>query len=126
MIVRIGHPTGYDADVRDSSWETKRWARRLLVAAVVFVPLYAAFGALVYHKMCQPPEVFGNFMKHVPKPTLMLMPFETMWNRARGGSLQVGDLAPDFTLETADRTSEVTLSSFRGAKPVVLVFGSYT
>jgi peroxiredoxin len=47
-----------------------------------------------------------------------------MW--ARKGTLKVGDAAPDFTLATHDHTSQVTLSSFRGQKPVVLVFGSYT
>lgn len=39
----------------------------------------------------------------------------------------VGELAPDFTLPLAgDRSEQVTLSSFRGKKPVALVFGSYT
>ncbi|NBQ92738.1 MAG: peroxiredoxin [Micrococcales bacterium] len=36
-------------------------------------------------------------------------------------SLIIGDLAPDFTL-TNQFGEEVTLSSFRGVKPVVLVF----
>jgi peroxiredoxin len=35
-------------------------------------------------------------------------------------------MAPDFSLPTADRTRIVRLSSFRGDRPVVLVFGSYT
>jgi cytochrome oxidase Cu insertion factor (SCO1/SenC/PrrC family) len=35
--------------------------------------------------------------------------------------VKVGDSAPDFTLEAADDTP-VTLSQFRGQKPVVLVF----
>lgn len=39
--------------------------------------------------------------------------------------VQVGDVAPDFRLPTADGTSEVRLSALRG-KPVVLVFGSFT
>ena len=39
-------------------------------------------------------------------------------------ALRIGDTAPDFELKTADRTSAVRLSSFRGQKPVVLVFGS--
>lgn len=38
----------------------------------------------------------------------------------------VGELAPDFTLPLSDGSSEVTLSSFRGSKPVALIFGSYT
>jgi hypothetical protein len=41
-------------------------------------------------------------------------------------SLKVGDPAPDFTLPDPQGTRQVTLSTFRGKKPVVLVFGSYT
>ena len=37
-----------------------------------------------------------------------------------------GDLAPDFTLKDASGTRSVTLSDFRGKKPVALVFGSFT
>ena len=39
---------------------------------------------------------------------------------------RVGALAPDFTLSTLDGTGDITLSQFRGKKPVVLVFGSFT
>lgn len=39
--------------------------------------------------------------------------------------VQVGDVAPDFTLPRIDRSGDVTLSSLRG-RPVVLVFGSFT
>jgi hypothetical protein len=38
----------------------------------------------------------------------------------------VGQQAPDFTLRTLDGKTKVRLSDFRGKKPVVLVFGSYT
>jgi Ca2+-binding EF-hand superfamily protein len=41
-------------------------------------------------------------------------------------TLKVGDLAPDFTLPEPKGTRELTLSSYRGKKPVVLIFGSYT
>ena len=37
-----------------------------------------------------------------------------------------GDTAPDFTLKSPDGKQTVTLSSFRGKRPVALVFGSYT
>jgi len=52
-------------------------------------------------------------------------------NRPKGDlrmpdTLRVGDPAPDFKLKTADGSREVTLSSFKGKRPVVLVFGSYT
>lgn len=39
---------------------------------------------------------------------------------------KAGDLAPDFTLFDNSGTESVTLSDFRGKKPVALVFGSYT
>jgi len=35
-------------------------------------------------------------------------------------------MAPDFRLPTLDRKETVQLSSYRGSRPVVLVFGSYT
>lgn len=38
----------------------------------------------------------------------------------------VGVAAPDFTLKTHDGESEVTLSIYRGHRPVVLIFGSFT
>lgn len=41
-------------------------------------------------------------------------------------TLKVGDAAPDFTLPDLTGTKEVTLSSFRGRRPVVLIFASYT
>ena len=49
-----------------------------------------------------------------------------MWLVARRGTLKVGDMAPDFELKTADNSGVVRLSSFRGQKPVVLIFGSHT
>ena len=39
---------------------------------------------------------------------------------------KAGDIAPDFTLADITGTNAVTLYDFRGHKPVVLVFGSYT
>jgi hypothetical protein len=41
-------------------------------------------------------------------------------------ALRVGDQAPDFKLKTKDGQREAQLSSFKGQKPVVLVFGSFT
>ena len=39
---------------------------------------------------------------------------------------RAGDMAPDFTLQNIAGTETITLSSFRGQKPVALIFGSYT
>ncbi|MBI3839640.1 MAG: hypothetical protein HY288_17095 [Planctomycetia bacterium] len=44
----------------------------------------------------------------------------------REGALKAGDLAPDFTLSTLDGKRKITLSDFRGKRPVALMFGSYT
>jgi len=41
-------------------------------------------------------------------------------------TLRAGDPAPDFKLKTRDGSREVQLSGFKGKRPVVLVFGSYT
>ena len=100
--------------------------RRFRRALALLVPLYIAFLGGVFWIMRQPPDRFGAIMRHFPMPALAIVPFETMWNVARGGAVQVGDQAPDFTLPTADKKSEVRLSSLRGRMPVVLVFGSYT
>ena len=39
---------------------------------------------------------------------------------------KVGDLAPDFCLHDLDGENPVRLSSYRGDRPVALVFGSHT
>lgn len=41
-------------------------------------------------------------------------------------NLKVGAEAPGFQLKTVDGKKEVDLASFKGKRPVVLVFGSYT
>jgi hypothetical protein len=38
----------------------------------------------------------------------------------------VGDRAPLFALKTQDGKQEIRLSDYRGKKPVVLIFGSFT
>ncbi len=48
---------------------------------------------------------------------------------ARGGNenaLKVADFAPTFKLKSLDGKTETDLASFKGKKPVVLFFGSYT
>ena len=64
---------------------------------------------------------------------------EMLPDRSRGRSSQgrarqtrsdnapkVGDLAPTFKLKSLDGESETDLADFKGKKPVVLFFGSYT
>ncbi len=100
-----------------------KWAWALVVAAAVYGVL--CLGLFV--AMSQPPSVFGAIMARLPVPAVMMaLPMRPLWFLARAGSLQVGDPAPGFDLPTLDGGSRVRLSDFRGAKPVVLVFGSYT
>jgi len=100
-----------------------RWVLALAAAsATVWLVLCAGF----YWAMTQPPERFGAIVAKTPMPAMIVLPFETMWKRARAGALQPGEMAPDFQLPTLDHRDTVRLCSFRGSRPVVLVFGSYT
>jgi AhpC/TSA family len=100
-----------------------RFALRVLFALVI---VYVAITAGLAVAMRQTPDKFGAIMAKVPPVAFAVLPFETLWMKARAGHLEVGDAAPDFTLKTLDGAKQVQLSSFRGQKPVVLVFGSYT
>jgi hypothetical protein len=100
--------------------------RRLTCIAGVTAVLWLGFVAYVDWAMHQSPEVFGRVMANMPMPSYFLFPFETMWMQARGGHLQPGEMAPDFTVKTLDTRTPVQLASLWNSKPVVLVFGSYT
>jgi hypothetical protein len=109
------------------SLRKRRWKPILLKTALVLFMLWLGFVAFLWHTMKQPPEQFGAAMRHMPVPAVFLAaPFETMWVRARAGALRPGDAAPEFNLQTLDKTSQVSLSSLNARGPVVLVFGSYT
>lgn len=100
--------------------------RIVLRALLALVALYAILIGGLAIAMRQPPDRFGAIMMRVPPFAFAILPFQTLWMPARAGHLQVGDPAPDFSLKTLDSVDHVTLSSFRGKRPVVLVFGSYT
>lgn len=102
------------------------WKRRVIAIGVPILLIYCAVLAGFYYAMRQPPEAFSRVMMHVGPAPFLLFPFETMWKTARAGNLKTGDIAPDFTLPLLDQSASATISSFRGAKPVVLIFGSYT
>ena len=109
--------------------ETKKTNTRwkiLAKVALVFVGLYVALTALLFGVMLQSPDRFAATMKHVPWPVFAALPYKPLWQVARAGQVRVGDMAPDFSLESPDHKSSFRLSSLRGEKPVVLVFGSYT
>lgn len=98
----------------------------LFRAAIVLVVLWLAFVGFIAWAMRQPPETFGRVMARMPAAAYFAIPFETLWTQARRGSLQTGQEAPDFSLPLLNQSTPVELSTFRGKKPVVLVFGSYT
>lgn len=106
--------------------------RRLGALTLILLTVYVTFLLGIFVAMHQSVERFGRVMSYMPGPLFMVIPFEPMWNIARGGTLEVGDFAPDFVLRTVDTTGhsqtggQVQLASFRGRQPVVLVFGSYT
>ncbi len=105
-----------------SVWHT------IVISLCVPAAVWVVATASIYVVMRQPPEQFGRVMAHIPGPVaFMVLPFETLWMRARAGTLNLGDRAPDFTLTKLDHTEQIQLSSFTAqGKPVVLVFGSYT
>lgn len=100
---------------------------RATVTVGILAVLWVVNCAVIYSNMRKPPEEFGRFMKRLPGPVAFLaFPFETMWMRARAGSLNAGDQAPDFSLMKVDKSERVQLKALNQSKPVVLVFGSYT
>ena len=99
----------------------------LLWSVLVLIGIYVAASGFLAYAMSRPPERFGQIMKRLPEPLVFgVLPAGPIWGWARQGRLAAGDIAPDFTLPMHDQSGTVTLSSFRGRKPVVLVFGSYT
>lgn len=105
----------------------RSWKTILLRIITVLVIVWLGFVGVMWWAMHQSPETFGRVMSHMPVPAVFLVaPFETMWTSARAGVLHPGDTAPEFSLQTLDKTSRVALSSLLARGPVVLVFGSYT
>ena len=106
----------------------KSFGRITAKVTAVLLILWIAGCAFLYHTMRKPPEQFAGFMAKLPGPVpFLLFPFESLWMRARAGTLHPGDPAPDFTLAKLDKSAHVQLSSFTAQhQPVVLVFGSYT
>lgn len=100
--------------------------RHACVALAGLAGIYVLVLAGLLATMLQPPDRFALAIAKLPGPLFSLVPFRQLWTYARAGHLRVGDPAPDFNLETFDRKGHVQLSYFKGKKPVVLVFGSYT
>lgn len=105
---------------------TAKWKRWTVSIGAVCVALWICMVSYVGWAMRQPPEVFGRVMSHMPMPAFLVLPFETLWNSARGGQLAVGDTAPSLPVRHLTDTVPVDLGSLWTERPVVLVFGSYT
>jgi hypothetical protein len=115
-----------------------RWERVVANRRSILRKLFAALGVMallwviacgaLFAVMRQSPEAFGRVMARMPGTVAFLvLPFESLWMRARVGTLQVGDPAPDFSLEKLDKSARVQLSTLTAqGQPVVLIFGSYT
>jgi hypothetical protein len=101
---------------------------KVAAVACVLAVLWLAGCVVLYRIMCRPPERFASVMAKMPGPVpFLIFPFETLWLRARAGTLNVGDSAPDFLLTKLDKSEQIQLSSLTAKRqPVVLVFGSYT
>ena len=91
----------------------------------IFV-LWVGFVAFIWRAMHKPPEDFARVMSHMPWEVFLVVPFETLWTRARAGHLAIGDPAPDFSLLKLDKTATIHFSEVNKTQPVVMVFGSYT
>jgi hypothetical protein len=100
--------------------------KTLVACAGLCALLWIVLTAGLYVAMSQTPERFGAIMTRVPRVAMMVLPFKPLWMSARAGTLQVGDLAPDFTLPLLQSDRTVTLGAEYPLKPVVLIFGSYT
>jgi hypothetical protein len=105
----------------------RRWKRWVGPVAGVCFAAWIGMVCYVNWAMHQTPDEFGAIMAHVPMPAMLVLPFETLWMRARAGHLNPGDQAPDFTLKQlqGDETP-LELAGLWKDRPVVLVFGSYT
>ena len=102
-------------------------ARKILLRLFIGIAVaYLLFAGYILWAMRQPPETFGRVMSKMPDAAYLILPFETLWTRARAGRLQTGDPAPDFSLVRLDKSDKVQLSALSSRQPVVLVFGSYT
>ena len=99
------------------------WVIRIGAACLV---IWICLVSYVGWAMRQPPEVFGRVMSRMPMPAYFVLPFETLWMRARKGHLEVGDAAPALAVKHLTDTTPVDLGSLWTERPVVLVFGSYT
>lgn len=96
-----------------------------------------SFQAIAREKEALSIEDMRRFLEPAPDPAqTRTFSFRFRWNRAKvilngdiGSMFEGPDLdapAPDFLLATQDGRRRIGLPQFRGKKPVVLIFGSFT
>ena len=107
---------------------TKPRRGKKITAAILagVLVLWLAFVTFMWRAMHKPPEDFARVMSHMPWEVFLIVPFETLWTKARAGTLNTGDSAPDFSLVKLDKTATVHFSEINKIQPVVMIFGSYT
>jgi hypothetical protein len=106
------------------------------LAGKILISIAATYGAILvalYVIISLPPGRFANIIASIPSSETpggplfeYVLPLEPIFKSARAGKLRVGDAAPSFNLKLVHGDERVQLDSFRGVKPVVLIFGSYT
>ena len=104
----------------------RRWKKITARVLILIFVLWLGFIGFMWRIMHRPPEAFARVMMHLPWQVFLICPFETMWTRARAGTVHIGDSAPDFSLAKLDKSGTVRLSELNKAQPVVMIFGSYT
>src|SRR5215471_11164448 len=86
---------------------SKRWKQITATALLGVLVLWLGLVGLMWREMHRPPEVFARFMSHLPWEVFLVVPFETLWTRARAGSIALGEPAPDFSLEKVDKSGSL-------------------
>jgi hypothetical protein len=104
----------------------RRWKKITAAVLTCMFVMWLAFVSFMWRAMHKPPEDFARVMSHMPWEVFLVVPFETLWTRARAGNLSTGDPAPDFSLLKLDKSERVHFSEINKAQPVVMIFGSYT
>ena len=94
------------------------WARKGLIAGAVLV-----FGFTIWEGS----DLVRSAVSITYKAAYYEMTEVQGWQKTNNPNVpQVGELAPDFELTDVHGEKTVRLSEFRGTRPVVLLFGSFT
>ena len=130
FLLGIGIPPVYDRILHTVSDDIRRRfdvARKEGLSFLALSDFQESFDAAARRKVLPEPPAGAGFMPttHVPKETL-LRGFLRREIGAWGPGPALDAPAPDFTLETSDGRSKVTLSELVRTKPVVLIFGNHT